>query len=364
MQTPKIILLTLDYPPERGGVARMLGALVEESEGAMQVAVEKSHSTEGPGRVRNLEFFWERWPRWWPMVRVCRSFQRTHSTILVSHVLPVGTAALIARAFGGPEYAVLFHGLDLRLIRGLRKTVLLRLICFFAKALFVNSEATKRELLTKVPKAACHILTPGVEDRPVYSRTAAREQLGVPEHKKIALSVCRLVPRKGIDTTVRAIAALQKELDVEYVVIGDGEDRTRLNALVAETGARVEWIPNPDETEKWLWYAAADVFVMPVRETRDDMEGFGIVYLEAARAGVPSIASKSGGASEAVLENKTGLLVDPNSPVEVRLALERLLEDEELRRRMGNAAQERANRDFKWKDRWIKLAKVLEIEEK
>ncbi|MBI5655238.1 glycosyltransferase family 4 protein [Candidatus Uhrbacteria bacterium] len=351
-----ITLVTLDYPPDRGGVARFLGNLVGESDGAMKVLVPEGHATDGPGKISAVKMFRQAWPRWWPMVPEIHKLKREAAIVFVSQVFPVGTAAWISKLWGGPEYVVLFHGLDLKLANSAWKRWLLRRICGGAKALFTNSRATLDELKKSVQSAEAIVMTPGIEKLHVPTRGEARRNLGLDPEKEVVLSVTRLVPRKGIDVSLHAMARIQAKRDVEYVVIGNGPDKERLQKTAEESRTVVRWITDADDQEKWLWFAAADIFLLPVREEENDMEGFGIVYLEAALAGVPSIAGKSGGAGEAVKNDATGLLVKPNSIDEIEEAVLRLLDDKELAVKLGSQGRERALMDFKWEERWRLLS--------
>ena len=344
MPNPKITLLTLDYPPARGGVARYLGELVESSDGAIRV-------------VDATKFIGSGWPRWWPLVDACKN--ERGNVILVSHVLPVGTAAWISHLSGGPEFAVLFHGLDVRRASGPIKRLLVRAICGSAKALFANSESTKQELRKIVPHAQVTVMTPGVKERLPQIQQGARQSLGIDPQKPLVVSVARLIPRKGIDVSLKAMGRIQAKRDVDYVVVGDGPDLSRLESLAEEHRTRVRWVRDASDEEKDLWIDAADVFLLPVREEKDDIEGFGIVYLEAAMSGVPSIAGRSGGASEAVRHEYTGLVVDPTSPTEIAEAVERLLDDPTLAETLGQNARARVLKDFQWASRWEKISNVL-----
>ncbi|MBU1032369.1 MAG: glycosyltransferase family 4 protein [Patescibacteria group bacterium] len=341
----KITLITLDYPPLKGGIARYLSELVKASNGEMEVITPEDRN-----------FFRNKWPRWKPIVDICLSLKNKERVILLSHVFPVGTAAWLAKRKGGPDYAVLFHGLDLRLVKGLWKKWLLKQICANAKLLIVNSESTRSDLRTLVPSADPLDLTPGVDEQDIPSREKARELLEITQFEKIVVSLARLVPRKGIDNALHAMSRLQKKMDVPYVVLGDGPDRDRLIRLALEHRTQVKWIRNASDEEKWLWLAAADVFLLPVRDEGEDVEGFGIVYLEAAKAGIPSVAGKSGGATEAVKHNKTGFLVRPNDVDDIEEAVEKLLKDEELRKKLGEEAKKRVEEEFGWGERWRKLA--------
>jgi phosphatidylinositol alpha-1,6-mannosyltransferase len=180
----------------------------------------------------------------------------------------------------------------------------------------------------------------------------AEEISGVISGKKngrVLLSVCSLALKndfKGVDTVIRALPRILKAVpDSKYVVTGDGELRGRLDQLAIETGVRenVSFVGEVSDTELARLYRGCDVFVLPSRgQGRPGVEGgegFGRVYLEAALAGKPVVGSKSGGAAEAVLRGRTGLLVDPESVDEVAEALLAILQNRELAERMGAAGR-------------------------
>lgn len=347
MNNQKISLITLDYPPKKGGVAAYLSNLVSASQGVIIPIIPE---------LRQI------WPRWWPLVALCRKEMKAGRIVLASHVFPVGTAALIAALITGGKYAVIFHGLDLRLARGAWKRFLLRLICRRAAALIANSEATKKDLERLVPASDTAVITPGVERAEYPARDEARKALGIGERKKLIVSLARLVPRKGIDKALEAVATIQKEQTVKYVVLGDGDDRERLEKLACEFGTDVLWIRNAEDDIKRLWLAGADIFLLPTRDEVHDVEGFGIVFLEAALAGVPVIAGRSGGVEEAVLDGRTGKIVNARLVDEIKEAIQALLGDEKLRSRMGNLAKQRALKEFQWVERWVILATILGIQ--
>jgi phosphatidylinositol alpha-1,6-mannosyltransferase len=355
----RIALVTLDYPPERGGVARYLGNLVEESKGEIGVFVNETHRAMGPGHVEAARLLAEGWPAWWPMVGFMKSLRdKRYDRILVSHALPCGTAAWIARLQGGLPYAVLMHGLDLRLgRRNVWKRFLLRRVLRNAKLVIANSHVVADEILDFDHRLKPFLLTPGVEPRNFPPRETARMSFDIKPETFQLLAVTRLVPRKGIDRLIQAMQLLPS--DVHLTVIGDGQDRERLLALARPLGERIRFLHEVDDAERDAWYAASDAFVLPVRDEGDDVEGFGIVFLEAASAGLPCIAGKSGGAIEAVVDEQTGLSVDPNDPQAIAGAISRLRGDLLLRQRLGQAGKERVAKDFRWADRWGKLREAL-----
>ena len=161
---------------------------------------------------------------------------------------------------------------------------------------------------------------------------------------------------------VRAAEVNRKtaETDVQLAIAGGGRDRRRLEAHARRRGvaAQVRFLGRvPDDDTFPRLYACADVFAMPCRERWRGLEaeGFGIVFLEAAAAGVPAVAGRSGGSHEAVVDGETGFVVESRA-LEVRAALARLLADESLRARMGGAARARAVDEFAYARLVAKLA--------
>lgn len=328
------LISTLEYPPERGGIARYL---FELGESLPAVRVERAEAS-----------FWRFWPRWLPLVLHLRKIKDIRA-LLVSHVLPVGTAAMLSRVFSGSAYGVFFHGMDLRqAARSAWKTWLTKKIIQYSHALFVNSHATAdilRAFTSRVPV----IVTPGIMPKGFLLKEQAREALEVSLEEKIVLAVGRLVPRKGFDVLIEAI----KGMDARLVIIGDGPDHGRLEPLLHDTCCVLHDV---SDDERDMWYAAADVFALPVRDEKDDVEGFGIVFLEAAMAGLSVVAGKVGGVGEAVVDGKTGVLVDGSQTDQVRDAIEELLEDPVKAKRMGDAGRVRVLEEFQWADR----AKLVE----
>ena len=201
------------------------------------------------------------------------------------------------------------------------------------------------------------IVSPGVDIdrfRPLDAseRSSVRRELGLPVDAPLVVSVSRLVPRKGMDTLVRAASRLSKRIpDAVVAIAGSGRDRARLEGLVATTGAPVRLLGRvPDELLPGL-YGAGDVFSMSCRSRWAglEQEGFGIVFVEAAAAGVPAVAGDSGGSAEAVADGETGLVVRrPGDSLRVAEALGDLIDDESRRLEMGRRARARAEAEFSY----------------
>ena len=165
------------------------------------------------------------------------------------------------------------------------------------------------------------------------------------------LTISRLTPRKGIDRVIEAMPAVVSAVpDALYVVAGDGPDRERLEQLRDDSPARdaIQFLGRVSEDEKLECYDRCDVFAMPNRTERGDVEGFGIVFLEASAFGKPVIGGRSGGAVDAIVDGETGLLVDPNSVGEIARTVAELLEDGDKSKRLGTNGRMRVESDLSW----------------
>ena len=189
------------------------------------------------------------------------------------------------------------------------------------------------------------IIPPGVDVdrfRPADAdeRRATRVRFGLPTDRPLVLAVSRLVPRKGIDIVIDAVAKLD---GIDLAIAGSGRDRRRLERRAAALGGRVHFLGRVSDADLPAVYACADVFAMCCRERWAGLEaeGFGIVFLEAAACGVPAVAGRSGGAHEAVADGDTGFVVEPRDVTAVRAHLERLCGDIPYREKLGAAARSR-----------------------
>ena len=196
------------------------------------------------------------------------------------------------------------------------------------------------------------VIHPPIEPQPMASSqaTAAIRALRRGDGPLLA-TLARLEPRKGVDVTLQAIAELAPTHPaLTYVVAGGGDDLPRLRALTESLGLanRVRFLGRVDEDAKAALLAEADLFVMPTRQAGESVEGFGIIYLEAAWHGLPAVAGQEGGGGEAVRDGVTGLVVDGADPAAVAGALRRLIGNGAERAAMGEAAAARVRAESLW----------------
>ena len=165
------------------------------------------------------------------------------------------------------------------------------------------------------------------------------------------LTVSRLTARKGIDRVIGAMPAVVSAVpDAVYIIAGNGADRDRLERLRDASPVRdaIVFLGRVTEEEKFECYERCNLFAMPNRVEQGDVEGFGIVFLEANAFGKPVIGGRSGGAVEAIIDGETGLLVDPNDVDEIAKGIVRLLGDADESRRLGGNGKLRVENDLSW----------------
>lgn len=201
------------------------------------------------------------------------------------------------------------------------------------------------------------VIPPGVDvdkfaPTTLVAQHAVRAKYNIAPDAPFILSVSRLVPRKGMDTLIAVASRLHRTYpDLEVCIAGAGRDSRRLQRRIDALRAPVRLLGRIDDEDKAALYGAADIFAMLCRNRWAglEQEGFGIVFVEAAAAGTPQIAGRSGGADEAVDDGVTGLIVDTDATVdEITTSFRSLLDDPDRRSRMAEASRERAVSGFSY----------------
>ncbi|GAA3437778.1 glycosyltransferase family 4 protein [Kutzneria kofuensis] len=213
------------------------------------------------------------------------------------------------------------------------------------------------------PRAALEHLPAGVDINVFKPDAAAREFIrarhGLSD-RPVIVCVSRLVRRKGQDDLIRAMPKIRERVpDATLLLVGDGPDGGRLSTLADAVGRSVVFVGEVHAEELPAYYAAGDVFAMPCRTLARglDVEGLGLVYLEAAATGLPVIAGNAGGAPETVREGVTGHVVERSGLATV---LGDLLLNRDLAAKMGAAGREWTATSWRWDDRATKLAALID----
>ena len=354
------LLVTNDFPPKVGGIQNYLWELwrrLPPDDVVVHTTPYQGSATFDAQQPFTVIRSREPWLLPGPhLVRRVNRLAKSHGADLVV-IDPALPAGLVGPRLDLP-YAVVVHGAEVAIpgrlpgVRRLLRQVLDSAAGVIAAGGYPALEC-ERALGRRLP---AFVIPPGVDIerfRPAsrHERTLQRSRLGLQPEAPTVVSVSRLVPRKGMDTLVRAAALLTaRGHDLQVVIVGDGRDRGRLRRLAARTGAPVRLLGRLGDDDVAALLGCADVFAMLCRTRWRglEQEGFGIVYLEAAAAGVPQIAGRSGGAHEAVADGETGMVLDPATPGAAAEAIGALLDDGERRTEMGAAARQRAATAFSY----------------
>ncbi|MEU2077188.1 glycosyltransferase family 4 protein [Streptomyces sp. NPDC013489] len=279
---------------------------------------------------------------------------------------PLGLMAPALRRAGARRLVATTHGHEAGWAQLPGSRRLLRRIGEGTDTLTYLGEYTRSRIAAALTPAAAdrmRQLPPGVDEKtfhPGSGGAEVRARLGLSD-RPVVVCVSRLVPRKGQDTLIRAMPQILRRVpDAVLLIVGGGPYEKELHRLAAETGVAgsVRFTGAVPWSELPAHYGAGDVFAMPCRTRRGglDVEGLGIVYLEASATGLPVVAGDSGGAPDAVLDGETGWVVRGESAEDTADRVSTLLLDPELRARMGERG--RAWVEEKW--RWDLLAERLE----
>lgn len=270
---------------------------------------------------------------------------------------PLAVMAPVVRRAGADVVIASTHGHEVgwSMVPGGRAT--LRAIGNSVDAVTYVSKYTRGRFASAFgPRAALEHVPPGVDTDRFKPDSSAREELraryGLGDRPTV-LCLSRLVPRKGQDYLIRSIRGIRASIDgAVLVIVGGGPYEGTLRALVRKEGVEdhVIFTGTVPSAELAAHHTIADVFAMPSR-TRGaglDVEGLGIVYLEASACGIPVVAGLSGGAPETVQQNKTGLVVDGRSVEQITDAIVRILSDRALAASMGHAGRRWVETSWRW----------------
>jgi phosphatidylinositol alpha-1,6-mannosyltransferase len=270
--------------------------------------------------------------------------------------LPEGWIAWMLRQWSGIPYICYTHGEELNYATSSRQLAwMLRRVLKGADFIIANSRNTQAILqdVWCVQPERIRLLHPGVDTNyfePADRDLEARRNLGWGD-RPVVLTVGRLQERKGQDTMIRSTALVRKAIpDVLYAIVGDGDDRARLEALVDELNLRanVQFVGECDDARLLSCYQQCDLFVLANRQVGQDIEGFGMVLLEAQACGKPVLAGDSGGTGETMDSPRTGMTLDCSASEPLAAAVLDLLQDPARRARMGVAARQWTVNHFDW----------------
>lgn len=370
----KHLLVTNDFPPKVGGIQNMLwevwrrlppdsfAVLTSPYPGAAEFDARQPFRIE---RIREKVLL----PHPWMVRRIetlVGDIGANH--VVIDPALPLG---LVGPHLSVP-YSVIVHGAEIvvpgRLPVG---RAMLSHVLRGASHVFASGSYPAREAERAARRSLPIVVVPPGVDTDRFAppspelRAATRTRLGVAPDELLVVGVSRLVPRKGFDVTIRAVAAARRNGHrVRLVIAGAGRDAPRLRRIIAAESAPATLLGRVPDDELPGVYGAADVFAMLCRSRWAglEQEGFGIVFAEAGGCGVPSLAGRSGGSADAVVDGETGIVIDtPSDVAAVTAALERLLSDAPMRRAMGERARHRAVNECRYDDMARRVGHALDV---
>lgn len=371
----RVALLTNEFPPTVGGIGRYYYNLVARYPGDITVWAPFSLDSELSDERLGKPVVRHRWlttgalrqKLMWVRVAILLSRElhaNRYSLVLCGNLFPFGIVAGLIKAITGIPYVLVVHGKDLAQTSGLRR-LLLYLITSSAAGVVANSHYTMDMVASHgFPQCKGCIVFPGVDSgrfRPDVRTPVTRASLGL-EGRPVLLSVGRLVERKGHDQVIRSLPLVVKHFaDLVYLVAGTGPHLEPLQELARslKIEGNVQFLG--EVNDDWLpgLYGSADLFIMPSRQIKGDVEGFGIVFLEANSCEKPVIAGASGGISDAVVDGATGLIVPPEDPEAIAEAIVRLLQNPTLAHKLGCQGRQRVLNLFQWEESARRLSEYL-----
>lgn len=355
------LLLTNDYPPKVGGIQTYLWELWRRlPQDSFHVLTSPHDDAAAFDAAQDHAV--HRYDRFWlpPSRRVRRRAAEVIATaeasaVVVDPAWPLGT---IARDLGVP-YAAILHGAEVSVparlpgFASMLRSTIAHADLIISASRFAEEEA--RKLVDDFPPVV--YVPPGVDTKrfaplDAGERRAARRRLGLDPDAPLIVGVSRLVPRKGFDVLIDAAATLaSSHPDLQVVIAGTGRDEKRLRKRIVSAGSPTRMLGFVADEDLPDLYGCADGFAMLCRERWAglEQEGFGIVFVEAAAAGCPQIAGRSGGSAEAVADGETGWVVDdPSDVAQVAEALDNLLRQRDSDQAMRSASRTHAETQFSY----------------
>jgi phosphatidylinositol alpha-1,6-mannosyltransferase len=378
----RILLVTNDFPPRRGGIQSYLENLVRElvKAGRHSVVVyapkwrgdgdydREARQSDGPvAIVRHPTSLMIPEPS--VALRMRRLIaERDIDTVWFGAAAPLALLSPVARKAGATRVLASTHGHEVGWsMLPLARTALRRIGNDVDVVTFISQYTRSRFAAAFGPDAALEHLAPGVDTDRFEPNSVARAQLRVRYglgDRPVVVCVSRLVPRKGQDMLIRALPAIRQRVpDTALVLVGGGPYADELRSLADGFGVaeHVIFTKGVPADELPAHHAMADVFAMPCRTRGSglDVEGLGIVYLEASAMGVPVVAGRSGGAPESVVDGETGLVVDGWDVGAIAAAVGDLLADPDRAAAMGRAGREWVVDNWQWRTKAERLSELI-----
>jgi phosphatidylinositol alpha-1,6-mannosyltransferase len=359
-----ILVVTVDYPPIDGGISTLaLEVSRELSRQGYEVTVLAPHfpgmeafDQNEPIKIVRFPGYHSGWFRIFPMLGAARKLVPHADLVLAVNVTYGGIAGLLARSLFGVPYATLAYGYEfLKFKRFWPAAAVLRYIYAQSRGVIAISRYTRDQLISfGVSEKKIAVVFPGATPNPEHDEegvASVRAKYPI-DGKRVILSVGRMVKRKGHLTLVRAMPRILKQVpDAHLIVVGQGPSMSACSRAAFRMGVRdhITFAGPLKSADVQALYSVCAVFALPTGEgPHGQVEGFGLVFTEAHAHGKPVVAGKSGGATEAVVDGETGVLVEPENADALAEAVVRILTDTEFARRLAELGRLRVDNELNW----------------
>jgi len=364
----KILCITNDFGPRAGGIETFIIGLIERLPKNSVVVYTSSQSGSAEFDTKwsenfGVEVIRDRSKILLPTYRVSKNLrsllqQREISTVFFGAAAPLGLLSQSLRKAGAEKIVAITHGHEVWWAKLWPFSWAIKRIGNGVDVLTYLGDYTRRAISAALPASSQEKmvrLAPGIDIEhfsPAKKNPRIRHELGL-DDKKVIVSVGRLVHRKGQDFLIDALPLIsQKILNVHLLLVGEGPYRAELEKRSVALGVRdrITFIGRVQHSELPEYICAGDIFAMPSRSRLAglEVEGLGIVYLEASACGLPVIGGTSGGAPDAVLEGETGFSVDGTSAPAIAEAAIRLLSNVEYAEKLGAQGREWIVKEWRW----------------
>ena len=380
--TKKTLVLTENFPPLNGGSGRWFWELYSRlpQNEYLIIADEHAKASEfdqasninilrlplqssewGFKSLIGLKYYWR---TFWALKKIIKQHEISH--IHCGRVIHEGVTAWLLSLFTNIKYTCYVHGEDVETAATSREhNLIVSHVCKRAQKIICNSQnsqnivtrlgyATPNKIEILHPAVDANKFIPAAEDHNFKQKMAW-------ENRTVLLTVGRLQRRKGQDLMIQAMPELIKQKpDLLYCIIGGGELEQELKQNIKTLGLtnNVKMLSEISDADMIKCYQQCDLFILPNRTIEHDVEGFGMVLVEAQSCGKPVIAGDSGGTKETMQIGKTGFVIDCTSPEKIAVSMAKILANKELKE-MGNAARTHIEQNLNWQAHVTKAKQIF-----
>lgn len=380
----KTLLLSEIFPPVKGGSGRWFWEVYNRLGpshtvvAAGQCEGSEQHDQQSQLNIQRLPLSASCWgirskigfAFYWRTLKSVRKLVKQHNIEVIhcGRCLPEGFIGFLMKRLFGIPYVCYVHGEDVETAATSRElSWIIRRALYNASRIVCNSQNTANILLEQwqTDPATTQVINPGVDSHafvPALPNPEFKQQMGW-QDRFVVLTVGRLQQRKGQDMLIRATAELAKQHpQLLYVIVGNGDQKPTLEALINELGVQqhVQLLAEISDQQMIPCYQQCDLFVLPNRTVGRDIEGFGMVLVEAQACGKTVIAGDSGGTRETMLLGESGFILDCTTPDALVGKISELINQPDTLANMGKAARQHVETNLDWQPLTAKLHALLD----